>query len=278
MPQNLPGAGGAIVAGQLYNIAPKDGTVMGIPFASVILDPLLVTGRKEYDPRKFNYVGNAQSEVLVCFLRKDAPVKTLADLKSKELILGSSAPGSPSYDLPIVAKNVLGLNIKMVTGYKGSREVTLAMESGELHGTCGLSWTTLKVQYPTIVKNEAFGYVFAQEDLVGLPKLNKEGVPLMMQLATEEKQRQALAMIYAQNGFARPFILPPGVPADRVALLRKAFDETMRDPETVADAERMNIDLNPATGDFVQQAVAKMYETPPEVIETVKKALGRTGG
>jgi len=151
----------------------------------------------------------------------------------------------------------------------------LAMETGELQGTCGLSWTTLKIQYPDIVRDEAFGYVFAQEDLVGLDRFNKAGVPLMGVLAKTEAQKQALAMMYAQNAFARPFILPPDVPADRVALLRKAFDETMHDPELVADAARMNIDLAPTTGQSVQEAVARMYETPPAVVEQVKTALGR---
>ena len=271
--QNMPGAGGALVAGQLYNVVPKDGTVMGIPFASVIMDPLLTGGRKEYDPKLFNYIGNAQSEVLLCFVRKDSPWTTLADTQTKEIILGSSAPGSPSYDFPIVAQKLLGLKLKMVTGYKGSREVTLAMEAGELQGTCGLSWTTLKIQYPDVIKGDGFGRVFAQEDITGLPKFTDAGVPKIITLAKTDEQKQAFEMLYSQNSFARPFLYPPGVPAERVQIVRRAFDETMKDPELVSEAGRLNIDLAPSTGEAVQAAVEKLYRTPQKVIDDVKAAL-----
>ncbi|MDB5650353.1 MAG: efflux transporter protein [Hyphomicrobiales bacterium] len=275
--QNMPGAGGNIVASHLYNIAPKDGTLMGVTFPSVIVDPLLNnTVKRDYDPSKFNYVGNAHSEVLVCLVRKDAGVSTLEDLQKKELIIGATAPGSTTADFPKITNGILGTKFRMVTGYKGSREVTMGVEGNELQGICGLGWSTVKVQYPDMLKESNFARVFAQEDMNGHPALTAAGVPLMISLAKTDEQRQAMQMFYGQNAFARPFILPPGTPPERVAFLRKAFSETMADAELLAEAEKMNIDVIPSDGEKVQKLVAQMYATPLAVIENVKAALARS--
>ena len=277
IPSNVPGAGGNIVASRIYNIAPKDGTQIGLTFPSTLVEPLLSEGgRKEYDPNKFNYIGSAHAETLVCLMRTDAPAKTPQDLMTTEVIIGATAPGSTTADFPAMTNGVLGTKMKIITGYKGSRDVTLAVEKGEVQGICGLGWSTVKVQYPEVLKGGLFAKVFAQEDMEGHPELNKLGVPLMISLAKSEEDRQAMQMFYGQNEFARPFLLPPGVPAERVQLLRKAFEETMKDPELLAEAEKMRIDVEPRTGEQVQNLVAKMYETPPAVIERVKKAIGRS--
>ena len=276
VPSNLPGAGGNIVASRIYNIAVKDGTQIGLPFPSTLVEPLLNEGgRKEYDPNKFNYIGSAHAETLVCLMRADAPVKTPQDLRTTEVIIGATAPGSTTADFPAMTNGVLGTKMKIIPGYKGSRDVTLAMETGEVQGICGLGWSTVKVQYPDVLKGNMFARVFAQEDMEGHPELNKLGVPLMISLANSDEDRQAMQMFYGQNEFARPFILPPGVPAERVQVLRQAFAATMKDPELLAEAQKINIDVEPRTGEQVQDLVAKMYETPPNVIERVKKALGR---
>lgn len=273
---NVPGAGGNIVASRIYNVAAKDGTQIGLPFPSTLVEPLLSEGgRKEYDPNKFNYIGSAHAETLVCLMRTDAPVKSPQDLLTTEVLIGATAAGSTTADFPAMTNGVLGTKMKVITGYKGSRDVTLAVEKGEVQGICGLGWSTVKVQYPDLLKGASFAKVFAQEDMDGHPELNKAGVPLMLSLAKTEADRQAMQMFYAQNAFARPFILPPGVPADRVAVLRQAFAATMKDPELLAEAAKMNIDVEPSTGEQVQALVAKMYETPPAVVERVKKALGR---
>ena len=277
IPSNVPGAGGNIVASRIYNVSPKDGTQIGLTFPSTLVEPLLSEGgRKEYDPNKFNYIGSAHAETLVCLMRTDAPVKAPQDLLTTEVLIGATAAGSTTADFPAMTNGVLGTKMKVITGYKGSRDVTLAVEKGEVQGICGLGWSTVKVQYPEVLKGNMFARVFAQEDMDGHPELNKLGVPLMISLAKSEDDRQAMQMFYGQNAFARPFILPPGVPAERVELLRKAFAATMKDPELLAEAGKMNIDVEPSTGEQVQALVAKMYETPPAVIERVKKALGRS--
>lgn len=274
--QNLPGAGGNIVANNIYNIAPKDGTTMGVTFPSVIVDPLLTEGvQRSYDATKFNYIGNAHSEVLVCLIRKDAPVSKIEDLRTTELIIGATAPGSTTADFPKIANGILETKLKIVAGYKGSREVTMGIESKEVQGICGLGFSTVKVQYPDILTSNPFARIFAQEDMSGHPVLNKAGVPMMLSLARNDEERAAMQMFYGQNSFARPFILPPNVAPERVELLRKAFDETMKDPELLAEAEKMNIDVVPSDGETVTKIVNAMYATPPAVIARVKAALER---
>ena len=276
VPSNMPGAGGGVVASHVYTRAPKDGTFVGVVFPSVIVDPLLSESlRRNYDPSKFRYVGNAHSEVLVCLLRRDAAPKTPAQLIASDVIIGATAPGSTTFDFPTIANGVLNGKMKIVTGYKGSREVTLAMERNEVQGICGLGWSTVKVQFPDILKADLFASVFAQEDLSGHPQLNGLKVPLMLDLAKNEADRRALEMFYSQNSFARPVIAPPEIAADRLTEMRRAFDATMKDPELLAEAEKMNIDVHPLTGEEVEKFVARMFDTPQETVDRVKKALGR---
>jgi tripartite-type tricarboxylate transporter receptor subunit TctC len=276
VPSNMPGAGGGVVAGHLYNIAPKDGTFIGLVFPGIIVEPLLTESlRKTYDPSRFIYLGNAHAETLVCLVRRDAPIKTPADFVTTPSILGATAAGSTTFDFPAMANSVLGAKIKIVTGYKGAREVTLATERGEVQGICGVGWSTVKVQYPDVLKSELFARVFAQEDMTGHPELNAAGVPLMSALARTDSDRRVLEMFYGQSAFARPMILPPGVDAARVQVLRRAFDAAMKDPELLAEAAKMNIDVIPSTGEQVQELVARMYQTDAETISRVKAALGK---
>ena len=273
---NMPGAGGGVVASHVYARAPKDGTFVGVVFPSVIVDPLLSESlRRTYDPAKFRYVGNAHSEVLVCLLRRDAGPKTPAELIASDVIIGATAPGSTTFDFPTIANGLLGGKLKIVAGYKGSREVTLAMERNEVQGICGLGWSTVKVQFPDILKTDLFARVFAQEDLKGHPQLNQLKVPLMLDQAKNETDRRALEMFYSQNSFARPVIAPPEIPAERLAEMRRAFDATMKDAELLAEADKMNIDVHPLAGEEVEKFVARMFETPADTVERVKKALGR---
>ncbi len=272
---NVPGAGGNVLANNLYTLVPKDGTYMGITFPSVIIDPLLSENHRGYDPTKFNYIGNANAEVLVCLLRRDTGVKTLEDFLKADLIIGATAPGSTTADFPMIVKGLLGAKFRLVTGYQGSREVTLAIEKNEVQGICGLGWSTVKVQYADILKGDMFATVFAQEDLRGHPELNAINVPLIYSLAKSDEDKQAMQMFYAQNAFSRPFILPPGVPADRVEALRKIFLETIADPELQADARKMNIEAVPTSGAELQQVIANMYATSPAIVAQVKKGMGR---
>jgi tripartite-type tricarboxylate transporter receptor subunit TctC len=272
---NMPGAGGQIAARHIFAIAPKDGTHMATFFPSVLIDPLLVEAARIIDPSKFNYVGNAKAEVSVCMFRKDAPVAKLEDLQKAEIVLGGTTAGSQVVDFPTVAKELLGTKYKIISGYKGTRDVGLAIEKGEAQGICGIGWSTLKVQYPDLLTDNSFARIFAQEDFKGDPELNKAGVPLMPDLAKDEETREVLKLLYSQNELARPYVLPPDVPADRVEALRKAFLATTEDPELQAEASKMRVDVEGTSGPEMQKLVAELYKSKKPVLDRMSKALGR---
>lgn len=271
--QNMPGAGSLVAARYLYTKSPKDGTQMGIVLPGALLYALLkAESRTNYDPTKFNYVGNANSETIVCVIRKDAPVKDFKEVFSKELIVGGTGPGSTMVDYPNVTRNILNAKIKLITGYKGSRQVSLAAKKGEVHGACGLAWSSAKKQYPGIDTGKGDFRILVQEDNKPHPQL-KGKAPLAIDFANSQEQKEALNLMYAQGVITRPFILPPGVPADRVEAIRKAFMAAMKSPELQADAKKQKTDAMASDGAFVQDLVNKIYAAPAATVDKLKKAI-----
>jgi tripartite-type tricarboxylate transporter receptor subunit TctC len=272
---NMPGAGGQTVARHLMHRAPKDGTTIGTFFPSVLIEPLIAQGKPSLDASLFSFIGNAKVEASVCMLRRDAPVKELADLLTTEITLGGTSRGSQVVDFPEVERNLLNVKFKMIAGYKGTREVGGAVEKNEVQGICGVGWSTLKVQYPDLLTTNAFARIFVQQDMKGDPELNAAGVPLMPALAKTDAQRQVLAVLYAQNDLARPYVAPPDVPADRLALLQKGFLGALNSAELQADAARMRVDVSPMSGEDMRAYVKKLYATPKDVLDTLTKSFGR---
>jgi tripartite-type tricarboxylate transporter receptor subunit TctC len=274
--QNMPGAGSLTAARNLYTIAPKDGSQIGVVLSNALFDPLMKgEDLKKYDPRKFNFLGNANADTVVCVVRRDAPVKKYGDVFEKELVVGGTGPGSSLVDYPVMERNLLGVKIKLVAGYKGSNEIRLALERNEVQGVCGLLWSSAKQQYPDIFRDDGAIKVLVQEDVRGSPAIQNLGVPLIMEYAKTPQQRRALEAYLAQGSISRPFLLPPGVPSERVAALRRAFMETIRDPELQAEAAKQQLDTNPNTGEEVQASVEEIYATPPELIAVLRKAAER---
>lgn len=271
--QNMPGAGSLIAARYIYTKSPKDGTQMGIVLPGSLFYNLLKKDiRPAYDPTKLNYVGNANSETVVCVVRKDAPVKEFKEAFEKELIVGGTGPGSTMVDYPNVAREILGAKIKLIAGYKGSRPVSLAVTKGELHGACGLAWSSAKQQYPGIESGSGDFRVLLQEDTKTHPQL-KGKAPLAIDFARNAEQREALTLMYAQGIITRPFILPPDVPAGRVALLRKAFMAAMNSKDLQADAAKQKTEAVANDGKFVQDLVVKLHAAPASVVTRLKAAL-----
>ncbi len=272
VPQNMPGAGSAKLAAYIDAVAPKDGTAIGAIFPGVVMDPLL--GNKEQvklDPSKLIYLGSATTDVYLCAIRSDAPVKSFADALSTEVILGASAEGASTRNFPALLDNIVGAKFRLVTGYPGSHEILLAMQKGEVQGLCGMSWSSLSVQHPDWLSS-GFVKPLAQEHAKGHPAMNKMGVPLTVDFAKTEQDRQAMELVYTQEIFGRPYVLPPGTPADRVGALRRAFMEALRDKDLLADAARMRLDLDPVSGEDLQALVAKIYSMPDSVIQRAKNA------
>jgi tripartite-type tricarboxylate transporter receptor subunit TctC len=270
--QNMSGAGSNRAAGYIYSVAPKDGTAIGAIFPGAVLQPLLSETPVQHDPNKLVYLGSANSDVYVCYVRTDAPVKTFKDVLEKELIIGASNPGATTYDLPLLLNSVLGAKFKIVTGYPGSREILIAMERGEVQGSCGIGWTGIEVMHPDWFAEDKIR-VLVQLSTKGHTDLNKRGVPRAGDLARSDDDRKVIELVFSQGIFGRPYVLPPGVPADRVAMLRKAFVVALNDKSLRAEADKMKFDVDPMAGDELQKLVSDLYATPPHLIERAKQAL-----
>ncbi len=271
VPANMPGAGSLVATAHIYGAASRDGTHFGNALAGAILDPLLSTGARKYEPAKLSYIGNANLETQVCIVRADAPVKTFADVFKIELVVGGSGPGSALTLYPLFLKNFFDAKVKLVAGYPGSREISLAIQKGEVQGTCGLNYSSAKTQYPELGPDKAFR-VLVQEDMKPNAALAKAGVPLSFDFIPATADKRVAEVFYAQSLINRIFFAPPDVPADRLAALRRAFMATIADPETRAEAAKMQIDLDATPGDEVQALVTRLYATPPEIVERMKKA------
>ena len=272
--QNMPGAGSLAAARHLYSVAPKDGATMAVVLSTALFDPLMSgADLASYDPRKFNFLGNANTDTAVCITRKDAAVQSYAELFEKELVVGGTGPGSGLVDYPLMEKHILGVKLKLISGYKGSNEVGLAIQRNEVQGICGLLWSSAKQQYPDVLKPDSLVRVLVQEDTKSLPALKAAGAPLLMDFARSDHQRQAIEIFLQQGSIGRPFFLPPGVPEDRISLLRKAFMDVLHDPELRAEADKISLDVIPQTGDEVQALLNKLYAAPRELIADLRKGV-----
>ena len=274
IPSNMGGAGGNAVSNYVYNVAPKDGTAIAATSAGSLLDPLL--GDKsvlKHDPMKFQYLGSANNEVFTCILRNDAPAKTFAETLKTEVLLGVS--GGTTHDMPRALMNVLGAKFKLIQGYPGTREVTLAMDKGEVQGLCGFGYSSIKSQRPDWFRAGSPVRVVAQETIKGDPELDKAGVPLTMDFARTNEEKAILSIVYAQGAFTRPFVMAPEVPKDRFEAVRKAFAQALVDPDLIAEATKQQLQPELTTGEDLAAMIRKIYETSPEVVEKVRKAIAQ---
>lgn len=271
---NVPGASSNVLARQIFATAPKDGTIIGEVFHGVATEALIGQGdQRGFDPSKFSWLGSSHPEVAACAVRADSPINKPEDFLSHEVVLGSTSPGSPPFDFPTIANRILGTKFKPVTGYGGGQAMMLALERREVDGLC-IAWSTIRTYVPDILHGKRHARVIAQSEMDPTPEFRDAGVPVLASLATTDEDREALSFFYGPNAFGGPFILPPGVPEARVALLRRAFTEVFNDPEAAAEARRLNIDWAPMTGEEVQKRVEKIYSASPKVIARVRAALG----
>ena len=273
VPKNMPGAGSNKAADYLYNAAPKDGTAFGIVFPGAIMTPLLEPERGlKFDPPKFQFLGTANKEVRVCAFAANIPVKNFTDAMKTEVILAASSDGGSTVDYPAVFNEVLGTKFRIVRGYKGTREITLAVERGEVQGLCGWAWSSLQTQVPHWLKDKSANIVL-QNGVSTDPQLDKMGVPTTWEFVKTDADRQLLDLMIGQQDIGRAFLLPPGVPEPVVKALRAAFDATMKDKDFLADAEKTKIEITTATGEEVQNLVVKMYATPKPIVDRLIKAM-----
>ena len=269
VPQSMTGAGGLRVTNYLYEAAPKDGTVIGTFSRSIPTIPLL-TPPGTFDARKFAWLGSMSGETSLCLTGGKSAVKTWQDMLTKPSIMGGQAVGADSDIYARLYRNVLGAQIRIVSGYPGTTEITLAMERGEVDGICGLSWGTVKVSHPQWKTNNIVNFLL-QAGLKMDPDL--PDVPFAMDLVKESEKKQILYLHFAPQAMGRPFAAPPDIPADRKAALIRAFDHTMKDPELLAEAARLRMDIDPMTGIQVDGLLAQIYSTPPDVVAKAAQAI-----
>jgi tripartite-type tricarboxylate transporter receptor subunit TctC len=268
--QNQPAAGGLVMVNQLYSLGPKDGTVIAAPINGIPTAPLLEPAAARFDAAKLNWIGSTNRETYVAYAWHTAPVRSLADLLQRELIVGATAAGTTLVDFPLVTNKFLGTRFKVVRGYDSTPQINVAMERGEVEGIGGIGWQAVKTTIPQWIAEKKIT-VIAQYGLHRDPEL--AAAPTMLELAKTDADRQALTMMFARTEYGRPYFVPPDVPAARVEALRRAFDATMKDPGFIADAVQLQLDLSPITGEEVQALVAKLAGTPADVAARVRAAL-----
>ena len=269
VPQNMLGASGITGANMLFSVVPKDGSVIGMFAHTVPLDPLIGEGVARFDPSRFGWLGNMEESVGVCAVWHEAGIARFADLRSRETLFGATATTGPPSQMAAAIKSLLGAKVKLVHGYKGAPGVKLAIEKGEVAGICGMPMSTLVSQWSELL---AAGRIRPVIQLSG-PRGAVPGVDYVYDLARSDEDRQVFDLIFGILRLGKPVAAPPGVPAERVAALRKAFDATMRDDQFKADAARQRIDISPATGAEVEAFIARIYATPPAAVERAKAAV-----
>jgi tripartite-type tricarboxylate transporter receptor subunit TctC len=268
--KNMPGAGSLVLANWLYNVAPKDGTAFGTIGRGTAFDPLLGSSKAQFDAAKFNWIGSMNDEVSVCVAWHTAGITSLDEVKRKELTVGGSGPAADTDQFPKVLNGTIGTKFKIVTGYPGGNDVDLAMERGEVMGRCGWSWSSVVATHKSWIDERKIN-VLLQLSLSKHPDLPK--VPLVMDLAQNDEQRQMFKLVFARQPMGRPFLAPPGIPSERVSALRKAFMDTMKDGEFLAEAEKMKLEINPVSGAAVQEIVQDVYKTPKPIAAAVAEMV-----
>ena len=271
VPRNMEGAGSLRLANWLDQVAPKDGLAFGTFGRGAAFDPLLGVQGAAFEATKYNWIGSANDEVSICVAWKNSGITSIEDAMTKELIVGGTGGSADTDQFPKILNGVLGTKMKLIVGYPGGNDVNLAMERGEVKGRCGWSWSSVKATQMHWVRDKTIA-ILVQLSLSKHPDL--PDVPLVMDLAKTEEQRQILKTIFARQVMGRPYAAPPGVPQERVETLRKAFDETMNDKEFLAEAEKTGLEITPVSGRKIQELVSEVYKiTTPETARRIADML-----
>lgn len=267
VPMNMPGAGSAKAASYMATIAAKDGTEIGAIFPGAVMEPLFGDKSKfSYDPSKFQYLGTLDNSTRLCVTYQTSETRTFADAQKRKTIVGASQAGGSTRDYAYMLNNLAGTKFDIVSGYKGSVDILIALERGEVEGLCGYDWSSLRAQRPDWVRDHKVNYL-VQAGVEPDASLTKMGVPSIWKFISDPKDRQVAELIVSQQIFGRPYLAPAGTPADRVAALRGAFAATIKDPEFLADANKARIDIEPLPGERVQEVVEKLFASPRNLVE-----------
>jgi tripartite-type tricarboxylate transporter receptor subunit TctC len=270
LPVNKPGASSLTAANYLYSIAPKDGSTIGILSRGAPLDPLLNNPGSKLEPRRFTWLGSVGNDVSVCVAWHSAAVKTWDDLLVKDFVVAAAGLSTDTGAFALVLKNLFGARMKIISGYPGGAEISKAIETGEVDGRCGWSWSGVKASKPDWLAQRKIN-VLVQLGLQRTADL--PSVPLITDLAKTDEQRQILKLVFGPQEFAWPFMAPPDLPADRKQVLRAAFDATLTDPEFLEEARKMALDVSPVSGRAVEALIDELYGTPDDVAAKARRVI-----
>lgn len=276
VPTNMPGAGSMTAANRIYNDQPNDGTVLGEFASSVVMEPLLGNHAARFDPTKFSWIGSMSQDVAYCGVWQTpgaaASFDDIMRSDGKETIFGGGAPVAITYQHPMILKNVLGAHIRVIPGYAGTRDIDLAMHRGEVNGECGFYASSIRAQFSDDVKAGRLKLVIQ----MGPHKSNDFGdIPSVFDYAKTDEQRAVLELFFNQLVLGRPLAGPPNVPAARLAALRQAFSATMKDKDFLAEANKVGLDISPASATEVDGLLHHFASFPPAVFAKAREAIGR---
>ena len=269
--QNMPGAGSLKAANYLYEVAPKDGTALGIVVESAALEQALANPAVQYDAAKFSYVGRVATSNNIFMQWHSAKVQSLDDAKRLETSLAGTGPGSIAETVPRLLNALVGTKFKLISGYPASSEAMLAMERGEVDGASS-SWAAVKVGKQAWLRENKIRIILqtTPERTAELPQ-----APSLGEIGDSAEDRQVFALYASGSAIGRSILAPPGLPAERVKVLRHAFQLMVQDPEFVADLQRTNVELEPLPGEQVEKLIARTLDVPPAVRDRAKLAFGR---
>jgi tripartite-type tricarboxylate transporter receptor subunit TctC len=266
--QNLPQAASVAAANYLYAQAPHDGTVFGSFSRNIVNDALTGESNVALDPRRFNWLGATSHPARVCARWFTAPVKTPADLFTHEFIVGAAGATSSLAILPTVLNKVLGTKFHIVEGYQGMGDTVLAVQRGEVQGVCA-SYAQFRIASQLVHDGKLLFLLRAEQS----PIAELPDVPSIFDYAKTGEQRQLMQFVFSSTEFGRPYVFPPGVPKDRIDILRKAIAEAAHDPQLIAEAASIKMDMSYTPPEHLEQLVARLYATPHALVDTVKAIL-----
>jgi len=270
--QNMPGAGSMIVANHIFNVAPKDGTTLGVFASSTALEPLFGNPQAKFDPRKYQWIGSFDREIASCGVWRGAgqDIRTLPDLiaAKKTVVFGSTSPTAITSQHPLFVKNMFNAPIRVIYGFKGTKDVSLAMQRGEVDGSCGMFESSVRGAYSQFVEAGDLKIVvqFGRDRKV---EFFGDATQMYSMLKTDE-DRQVADIIFRQTELARPLAAPPGTPQDRVATLRAGLAAAMGDDALIADAKKLGITFDPMSGEEAQKLIEDFFNTPPELVKRAR--------
>lgn len=273
IPQNMGGAASVIAANYIYDVASRDGLTIGAINRTLPLSPLLGSTEAQkatFDPLKFGWVGSINSTITIGMVWGASGITRFEDLREREVVVSSSGPSSDSHLFAQILNNLTGTRLKIISGYAGTNNHYLALERGEVSGYFGSSYSSLIASKPDWIRDKKVN-VLVQIGLAKDPAL--PDVPLVTSFAKREEDKRALELILAPQQISRPYITPPDVDPDRLKVLQTAFMATMKDPAFIAEATKLQIDIDPTDGPAIQALFAKLYQSPPEVVKAAREAI-----